>query len=496
MLALWMLSAVLLGSAVLASAALLEPRLRTGRRALWAAAILSALLLPVVALLLPPLPSGRGVAVAIGPIRPIMDVQGTPLGAAVLDSAGRPELGTLLAVGWGVGSLLLLCVLASGILWTRRNRRTWRPRTVDGMQVLVSRAVGPAVVGLRRARIVVPEWVPELPEADRRLILAHEAEHVRARDPALLVAGFVAAALVPWNPGLWWGLRRLRDAVETDCDARVLARGLGAPARYARLLLEAGARAAGVVPVGAGFGERPSSLERRIRAMLGLDRERGWVGIGARVALVALLTIAACSLEVNIDARSGGDETVPTYTAAEVPVAGDTDGEGAVRPEAPGVEETRVPSAPGDEVVIPPLPEEALARLREDPVVPPTGEAPGWVPPRLEGEGRPSVEDGPTFTPFTVAPSILNRLDVVAAMEREYPPLLRNAGVSGTVRVYFFIDQEGRVQDKRIDRSSGHEALDDAALRVAGVYRFSPAMNRNQEVPVWVSFPITFQSTR
>lgn len=230
--------------------------------------------------------------------------------------------------------------------------------------------------------------------------------------------------------------------------------------------------------------------------MLGLDRERGWVGIGARVALVALLTIAACSLEVNIDARSGGDETVPTYTAAEVPVAGDTDGEGAVRPEAPGVEETRVPSAPGDEVVIPPLPEEALARLREDPVVPPTGEAPGWVPPRLEGEGRPSVEDGPTFTPFTVAPSILNRLDVVAAMEREYPPLLRNAGVSGTVRVYFFIDQEGRVQDKRIDRSSGHEALDDAALRVAGVYRFSPAMNRNQEVPVWVSFPITFQSTR
>ena len=37
------------------------------------------------------------------------------------------------------------------------------------------------------------------------------------------------------------------------------------------------------------------------------------------------------------------------------------------------------------------------------------------------------------------------------------------------------------------------EALDDAALKVATIYRFSPALNRDKKVPVWVSFPITFQ---
>ena len=72
--------------------------------------------------------------------------------------------------------------------------------------------------------------------------------------------------------------------------------------------------------------------------------------------------------------------------------------------------------------------------------------------------------------------------------------MLREAGVGGTVRVYFFIDETGAVGDVRLDQSSGHEALDLAALRVADVYRFSPASNRGDATPVWVSFPITFRS--
>lgn len=100
---------------------------------------------------------------------------------------------------------------------------------------------------------------------------------------------------------------------------------------------------------------------------------------------------------------------------------------------------------------------------------------------------------GPTFTPFTEAPSILNRDEVVAAMVREYPPLLRDAGIGGTARIYFFIDKEGAVDQVRLDESSGHEALDTAALNVAGAFRFSPALNDGGPVPVWVSFPITFQ---
>jgi protein TonB len=103
------------------------------------------------------------------------------------------------------------------------------------------------------------------------------------------------------------------------------------------------------------------------------------------------------------------------------------------------------------------------------------------------------ISAAPTFTPYTVAPRILNVDEVQRAMVREYPALLRDAGIGGTVRVWFFIDEEGRVGDRRIEQSSGHQALDDVALAVAEVYRFSAAMNRDARVPVWVVFPITFQ---
>jgi protein TonB len=79
-------------------------------------------------------------------------------------------------------------------------------------------------------------------------------------------------------------------------------------------------------------------------------------------------------------------------------------------------------------------------------------------------------------------------------MNSDYPPLLREAGIGGTVEVYFFIDDGGSVRDTRIQESSGHPAIDAAALAVASVYRFSPALNGDERVPVWVSFPITFQA--
>lgn len=108
-------------------------------------------------------------------------------------------------------------------------------------------------------------------------------------------------------------------------------------------------------------------------------------------------------------------------------------------------------------------------------------------------KGATDLRAGPTFTPFTDAPAILNRDEVVGAMVREYPPLLRDAGIGGTARIYFFVDEDGAVEQVRLDESSGHEALDTAALNVAGAFRFSPALNDGEPVPVWVSFPITFQ---
>ncbi len=117
----------------------------------------------------------------------------------------------------------------------------------------------------------------------------------------------------------------------------------------------------------------------------------------------------------------------------------------------------------------------------------------------------------PVFTPMTVRPEIRNRAEVQQALMRLYPPLLRDDGIGGRVVVWFFISEEGKVLDRRVSRSSGHEELDQAALNVADVFRFTPALDMRQvlepgpisypviryfEVPVavWIQLPITFQA--
>ena len=104
-----------------------------------------------------------------------------------------------------------------------------------------------------------------------------------------------------------------------------------------------------------------------------------------------------------------------------------------------------------------------------------------------------AIGDVPSFTPFTIAPVLRNRTEVGRALTREYPQLLRDAGVGGSCEVWIRISEAGAVQDVQVNQSSGHPALDAAALRVGQTMTFSPAMNRDKQVPVWVSIPITFQ---
>ena len=158
------------------------------------------------------------------------------------------------------------------------------------------------------------------------------------------------------------------------------------------------------------------------------------------------------------------------------------------------------------EIEIPPPPEQIArpatpviseAEIDEDITIAPTtfedNRPENFAPP--PGEAATDISAAPTFTPFTVRPELRNASEVQRALMREYPSMLRDAGIGGTVLVHFFIDEQGRVQRTLINTSSGHTSLDDAAIRVANVFQFSPALNRDTRVPVWISLPITFQST-
>src|SRR6266496_5496340 len=238
-----------------------------------------------------------------------------PVPAAV-ESSGRPSLSTTLTTssivhqpsprpfsltdldtplrwGWGLASIALVLVLVTAAMRLVSMRRRWRSAAVDGRLVLVSRNSGPAVVGVWSPRVVLPEWALALSAAERDLMLAHEEQHVRAADPALIAMGFALVLLAPWNVALWWQWRRLRLAVEMDCDARVLSQGRSAPA-YGELLFRVGRRRSPQMVGIAAFGEPASFLESRIRRMLGRTPKWRWAGAVAALVVATGAMVGAC----------------------------------------------------------------------------------------------------------------------------------------------------------------------------------------------------------
>jgi hypothetical protein len=298
MLANWMLYCAAVGVLLSGGALALERGLRaSGRptRWVWAGAMALTLALPAVARYVSATRAAR-LAVPFVFGRLPMDAK---LSFASVGILPQPP-GTLdlsrwdpaLRLGWGASSAAVLLGLAAMAGVLARRCRGWSAAEVDGVSVLVSPDVGPAVVGLLRSRIVLPAWALTADEEARRLVLEHEREHVCAGDPRLLAAAIVFAALTPWNPAAWWQLRRLRLAIEVDCDARVL-RHRGDMRAYGSALLEFGRRTARSHLPAATFAEPVSALERRIRIMTAPRLPRPLLRTAAFGAIAAALAAAA-----------------------------------------------------------------------------------------------------------------------------------------------------------------------------------------------------------
>lgn len=116
------------------------------------------------------------------------------------------------------------------------------------------------------------------------------------------------------------------------------------------------------------------------------------------------------------------------------------------------------------------------------------------LPPPPAGASNEDISRAPVFTPYTVKPALRNNTEVQRALQRNYPPLLRDAGIGGRTLMWFFIDETGKVVKTQVNESSGYEQLDQAAEKVASIMQFTPALNRDKKVPVWVAIPITFSS--
>lgn len=390
-------------------------------RPAWAAALLASVALPAAAWITGGPPVSVPALPAIGVGEAVARIGGSA-GTGTGGGGSPSSLDTLLPWGWGLASAGALAWLGLSVLRLHRSLDEVPCRTVGGVAVHLTAEEGPACWTLpaRPARVLLPAWLRELRPGLRRLAVEHEREHLRRGDSLLVVAGCLVVALAPWNVPLWWHLRRLRRAVELDCDARVLGTGAD-PRDYGRLLLAVGGRGSGgsawtALPL----SERASRLEERIRTMIDTPPPNRIV----RAAAFTLLALGAGALAC---------ETSP--------------------PEPDASADASVQQAPGD-------PPESTRR--------------------------------PEFIPYDVAPELQNPEEVQARLQEVYPESLKQNGVSGTVILWIFVNEEGSVEETRV-RKAEREGFAAAARKVVEAMEFSPALQGEEPTGIWVQQRIKFR---
>jgi beta-lactamase regulating signal transducer with metallopeptidase domain len=333
MIAAWMAYAIVI--ALLASAAALAAERiaimrRLPSRWVWVSALLLSVLLPIL--------SGSQGKDSVEPAKALAALAAkeappvyarSPIAWVGGDAAGVTDsvpIDMWLLAGWAALSTLALAILAMGWIQLNRRLRSAVASELNGVSVSITHDVGPAVLGILRPRIAIPGWLLQEDAATQAVALAHEQEHVRANDIRVLGGALAIAILLPWNLPIWWQLRKLRFAMEVDCDARVLRAGQS-PSSYSAALLDVATRLVPVRAAAAGVSESASSLEKRIRIMHTPMRRR-W-------RLLAVL-LGACSAAIVAVA---GNVTAPAIPAVNLegslpllpsPVAAQKDDDAAI----------------------------------------------------------------------------------------------------------------------------------------------------------------------
>ncbi len=130
------------------------------------------------------------------------------------------------------GLLIALWLLGAGVFLIRS--------IVNTRRLTSSASIGPALVGVLRPRLVLPQdFEARFNAEERALILAHEEMH-RASRHTLVNALVEVARCASWfNPLAHWAALRFRADQELACDTAVIAAHPEARRAYAQALLKA-----------------------------------------------------------------------------------------------------------------------------------------------------------------------------------------------------------------------------------------------------------------
>jgi TonB family protein len=431
-----------------------------------------------------------------------------------------------LVIVWMAGFIIAAGMLLTGIL--RLTRIASRAHHVQEYPwALLTRAIATAY-GLRRTVIVLQTNTPELlatwgalrprvliprgaqdwPEDRVGVVLRHELAHIRRHDWIVQIIAEALLTVVWFNPVMWIACRRLRRESEQACDDAVLEGGVAAR-EYAAHLLELArqCRRPGYPWASAMPMAHPSTLERRIAAMLNPDLNRAALSRRA----VALTAVCLLALTLPIAAFRAVQAAPAALTGSVY------DPTGAV---LPGVElaledaqktTTKATTdaagrfafinvAPGQYVLAASLP--GFRALRHEFELKSTRDwdraitlQVGDLTETISVRERRIVVSGPT------QPQPAQRIRVggnIRAPRKEvdvrpvYPPTMRAAGREGVVPMEAIIGTDGTVTTLRVVSAQVHPDFAIAAADAVRQWKFSPTLLNGTPVEVVMRVSITF----
>ena len=240
-----------------------------------------------------------------------------PPGEAAPEAVERGLSLTTAELAFAVWAAVAAGVLAGRLLWyaafRRRTARWCTPAgTYEGVPVYACALLSsPALTGLLRPRILLPEGVEE---ERRAFALAHEAMHARRRDLWRKALLLWVCALHWFNPLVWLLRRAAERDMEIACDAAVLAGRDGEwRRRYGAALLS-------FVPVGrpapltSQFAGGARGLKERFRALMDASAKRP-----GRAALLLVLCAALLGGPLVACQSRAPEESLPDGTYWMVP---------------------------------------------------------------------------------------------------------------------------------------------------------------------------------
>ena len=176
--------------------------------------------------------------------------------------------------------------------------------------------------GFAVPKVILPAAASGWSEERARVVLWHELAHIRRGDWVAQMGVELLRAVYWFNPIVWILSRRLQIESEHACDEEVMNRGIPASA-YATHLVDLARALAAARPLFPGFPApamaRPSSLERRVRAMFNEHPARNPMTGSTRVLIVAALLAATVAIAAGQNVFSTFSGSVRDAQGAVIP---------------------------------------------------------------------------------------------------------------------------------------------------------------------------------